>query len=378
MALHPFAHTKQASPAAASWEAWVSGNNYAGQLAQGNTTTASSPVRAGSAVTWKAVSLFNYGYTNPPYQFHGVKSDGTLWACGGNDYYNLGTGDAVSRSTPVQVGSGTSWSNVCSGAGRSWFLKSDGTIWACGYNVGYDLGLGFAQAQVSTPVQLGSATNWVSVSSHSAGAFGINSSGELYAWGADGFSTYLDGTGSNTAKSTPVRVGSAKSWSRVAGCRMHSLFLATDGTLWVSGTNSFGCLGIPTSGVSTPVRIGSATTWSKMSVGDNHSAGIRTDGTLWVWGNGANGRLGNGSTGNVSAPTQLGSATDWADVRLGFDYTLLIKTDGTLFACGRNHQGQLGLGDTTDRSVPSQVGSLTTWAKFDSVHGSGNFAALKT
>ena len=44
-----------------------------------------------------------------------VKSDGTLWSWGWNGYGQLGDGTTVDKSSPVQVGSATDWQAVVCG-----------------------------------------------------------------------------------------------------------------------------------------------------------------------------------------------------------------------------------------------------------------------
>jgi alpha-tubulin suppressor-like RCC1 family protein len=44
-----------------------------------------------------------------------IKTDGTLWAWGENANGALGQGDTTSRSSPVQVGSLSAWTNVAAG-----------------------------------------------------------------------------------------------------------------------------------------------------------------------------------------------------------------------------------------------------------------------
>ena len=46
----------------------------------------------------------------------GVKTDGTLWAWGQNDTGQLGQNNTTKYSSPVQVGSDTDWSWVNSGS----------------------------------------------------------------------------------------------------------------------------------------------------------------------------------------------------------------------------------------------------------------------
>jgi alpha-tubulin suppressor-like RCC1 family protein len=70
-----------------------------------------------------------------------LKSDGTVWATGGNQYGQLGDGTTTNRSTPVQANI-TSVVYVAAGKHHSLALKSDGTVWAWGANHSGQLGDG--------------------------------------------------------------------------------------------------------------------------------------------------------------------------------------------------------------------------------------------
>jgi uncharacterized repeat protein (TIGR01451 family) len=82
-----------------------------------------------------------------------LKSDGTVWAWGGNDSGQLGDGTTTDRSTPVQVGGLTRVVAVAAGASHSLAVKSDGTVWAWGSNNIGQLGEG-RSATRTTPVQV--------------------------------------------------------------------------------------------------------------------------------------------------------------------------------------------------------------------------------
>ena len=85
-----------------------------------------------------------------------------LFAWGYNNYGQLGLGDAVKRSSPVQVGALTTWTSIAGGQAHTLALKSDGTLWTWGYNLQGQLGLGDATNR-SSPVQAGTLTTWVAV-----------------------------------------------------------------------------------------------------------------------------------------------------------------------------------------------------------------------
>ena len=87
------------------------------------------------------------------------KTDGTLWAWGGNDKGALGQNNAHPAgnvSSPVQI-PGTTWStsmNHYTMTSRSvQASKTDGTLWTWGYNDKGQLGLSDGAAR-SSPVQV--------------------------------------------------------------------------------------------------------------------------------------------------------------------------------------------------------------------------------
>ena len=132
---------------------WAWGYNYFGQLGQGNVISYSSPVQVGSLTTWSKIAC---AYNNTL----ATKTDGTLWACGYNNYGQLGQGNITNYSSPVQVGSLTTWSLVAGGQYHTLATKTDGTLWAWGYNNYGQLGTGDSYINYSSPVQVGSLTTW--------------------------------------------------------------------------------------------------------------------------------------------------------------------------------------------------------------------------
>ena len=90
-------------------------------------------------------------------------TNSNLWQCGYNRSGELGAGNIIYRSSPIQIGSLTTWQSVSSAVGVTMAIASDGTLWACGYNLYGNLGLGDVLKR-SSPVQVGSLTNWKTVS----------------------------------------------------------------------------------------------------------------------------------------------------------------------------------------------------------------------
>lgn len=351
------------------------GDNGSGSVGVGSTTPTgySSPVQVGAINTWAQVATASYDVAAA--SVIAIRGDGTLWAWGTNAYGQLGNNNTVYYSSPIQVGTLTDWKSVVvSGGstpvGTALAIKNNYSLWAWGNNNAGQIGNG-NRTNLSSPVQIGTLTNWRSVAVSQTTSLAIKLDGTLWGWGDNGSGTIGDSTTVN--KSSPVQVGTLTNWQSIAGAGFSSYAIKKDGTLWAWGSNIYGQLGIPgglTTTYSSPTQIGSLTNWASIAAGSTNITGnfvvaIKTDGTLWAWGANNVGQLGINNTTNYSSPIQVGTLTNWkyvvANAGSGSGAVLAIKTDGTLWAWGNNGSGQLGLGNTTNRSSPVQVGTLSNW-----------------
>ena len=148
----------------------------------------------------------------------------------------------------------------------------------------------------------------------------------------------------------------------MAAARGHTLALKTDGTLWTSGNNTYGQLGLGDwANRTTPTLVGSTADWVAVAAGEAHSLGLKMGGSLWGWGENWNSQLGLGDQYNRASPTRIGVDSNWTATAAGFRHSIGLKTDGTLWAWGENVHGELGLGDTVDRRTPTRVGTTGGW-----------------
>lgn len=194
---------------------WAWGNNSIGQLGDGTVTNRSLPVQIGLDTTWKQV-VCGYGITAADIEHHvAITTDGKLWAWGYNNNGQLGLGDTANRTTPVQVGTLTNWKKISDDLGRSTFaIKTDGTLWAWGLNSSGQLGIG-NRINYSSPVQVGTLTNWKQISNKGETVMAIKTDGTLWGWGFN--SSGQLGIGNTVSYSSPIQVGSLTSWKQV-GC----------------------------------------------------------------------------------------------------------------------------------------------------------------
>ena len=335
---------------------WVWGDDAQGQLGDNSIVDKSTPVQTISVgVDWRLIECGN-AHTSA------IKTDGTLWLWGHNGHAQLGDNSIVNKSTPVQVaGAGTNWKLISCGAYNTAAIKTDGTLWLWGFNDYGGLGDN-SITKKSTPVQtvLG-GTDWKSVAIGRYHTTAIKTDGTLWTWGYNLYGQLGDNDPDN--KSTPVQVaGAGTSWKSVAVGYFHASAIKTDGTLWTWGRSNYGQLGDNSkTDKSTPVQVaGAGTNWKSVSAGQVHTAAIKTDGTLWLWGFNNYGELGDNSVADKSTPVQVeGAGTNWKSISHGVYHTAAIKTDGTLWLWGRNDYGQGQLGDNSivSKSTPVQTSS---------------------
>lgn len=181
---------------------WGWGDNSQGQLGDGSTTFKTIPTQIGTSNSWQKVAT---GY----FKGYAIKLDGTLWTWGINFL--------------TQIGNSNNWQFIT----RDYAIKNDGTLW----NIS------------STPYQIGSDNNWISISKNYQGnhQLALKSDGTLWAWGENGYGELGDGT--NINREFPTQIGSNSNWSSISAGQRYSLALNSNGELWTWGLNSFGQLG---------------------------------------------------------------------------------------------------------------------------------------
>ncbi len=321
---------------------WAWGYNYDGELGDGTFTTSSpygkplpvqasglSGVDAVAAGAWHSLAL---------------KSDGTVWAWGGNYSGQLGDGTLTKRSLPLQVGGLNGVVAVAAGGNHSLALKSDGTVWAWGGNYSGQLGDG-AFINRSRPVQISGLDEVVALAGGGHHSMALKSDGTVWAWGDNAYGQLGDGTFGK--RSSPTQISGLNGVVAVAGGMQYSLALKSDGTVWAWGYNIEGQMGDGTVTISAPygkplpVQVKGLKGVVALAAGGWHILALKSDGTVWAWGYGGDGELGDG-TYTTSPP-------------YGKPIPVQVSglNEGVAVAAGGWHSLALKSGDVADSTVPS-------------------------
>ena len=335
-----------------------------------------------------------------------MQSNANVVARGYNNYGQSGDGNTTSAPSGTRK-VGNDINKICAGNDSTLIIKEDGTVWTAGRNRYGELGVGDTSNRTTyTKLTLEDGTEikakYGELNSSITTILGKD--GKVYTTGYNGYGQLSNGTTTNSTKLKPmlnedgtevtdailIKTGEMSDADRNTG------IVRKDGTVWVSGDNTYGQIG--NSGNT------SATYLSKMgdgflnypekviTVGVDKSQKINpllfniqddmnvyTDSTTKV------GTLNYEiEDSNVAELTTLGMITGkqqgitkikvtdtstkrttsiWVkvvndsniQVSLGYKFSLALKQDGTVWSWGQNNDGELGLGNTTEYSEPQQI-----------------------
>ena len=110
-----------------------------------------------------------------------LKSDGTLWAWGRNQYGQLGDGTTTNRNSPVQVSGITGAEQIAIGNSNGMALKTDGTVWAWGSVYPKSIPRDLLPIQIGSGVDsiaAGDACSFITIGNDVYG-LGLNTEGQM-------------------------------------------------------------------------------------------------------------------------------------------------------------------------------------------------------
>lgn len=190
---------------------------------------AATPIRVPGLTDVRSITTaFHTGYA--------LRSDGTVWSWGSNEFGRLGTNSTGYTGTPARIPGLTGITQLGANATSTYALRSDGTVWAWGSNARGQLGANSTAALSRTPVQvsgLAGVTSLHAGDSRLTGegtAHAVLTDGSLWSWGMNQNGQL--GTGSTPGPArVPVRVSGLTGVTQlIAGGTSYAL--RSDGTVW--------------------------------------------------------------------------------------------------------------------------------------------------
>ena len=253
-----------------------------------------------------------------------INSQGHLYTWGSNASGRLGHGDigaGTDRDIPTRVGDGDDWKKVVvGGGGTNVFmlgLTTSGYLYIWGDRTNVTPGL------TLTPTRVGDDSNWQDITVGTVFAAAINTSGEMFTWGA---LAQLGRTPTATYPANlpgPIEVptGTANNWSSAVGANNSIAAINDSGHIYTWGSTSSGQLGRLTDAANPanlPGRVGTADNWIVLAGAADHYLAFNGDAELWAWGNNGSGRLGIGSEGgSANTPQYVLTAERFSAASIG-------------------------------------------------------------
>ncbi len=305
-----------------------------------------------------------------------IGSNGILYSWGRNDHGQLGDGTTTDRyqPQPVKDTSGQPFKavQVSAGVADSAAIDSENRVYTWGSeSTGKGQTPAYSTARknptpAADPGNPGQTLHAVQVSLNWSFVMALDADGNVYTWGYN-----TNGQlGNNTSDSTNYAANPARlpnqsfQATQISAGSWNALAIDTEGNTWTWGYNGYGQLGDGSTSdkykpqtVQNPTNTSQSLKATQISAGVNHSLAVGQDGNLWAWGLNSSGQLGIGSTVNQNKPALIKDPANKAQAfkavrsSAGQLHSLAVRQDGNLWAWGGNQYGQLGNNQTAAKST---------------------------
>ncbi|UJR08173.1 hypothetical protein I4U23_012446 [Adineta vaga] len=244
---------------------------------------------------------------------------------------------------------------------HSVFLLADGSVYSAGNNEYSQLG---REGRTSVPERVILPQNDLAVQVACGQTFSIclTGNGKIVVWGSiSGRVTNDDGC----FYQKPEYLGgfSEKRMIQIAAGYTHILALTDDGTVYATGLNAHGQLGLGNNNDciranSIECLRGSPIVY--IACGAYHSLIISKSGTVFTCGLNESGQLGLGDTDSRVWPTNVKALQQQkvTYASCGEKHSVVVTLEGGVFSFGSSGQGQLGHNSTNDELLPRKISEL--------------------
>ncbi len=331
------------------------GDNTYGEVGDGTLVSRTNPVSVSGLTGIKMVAAGSAHSL-------ALTTNGNVYAWGQNNFGQLAgpypTYGAAYLATPNEViMNGGPLSNVvyiAGGGANSYAVKSDGTVWAWGYDQYGQLGSGYSGGYRPVPMAASGLSNVTMVAAGTYHVLALTTNGNVYAWGNN--SNGQLGNGTNTQANSPILVTNLSNIVAISAGNSTSYALDSSGIVWVWGVNAAGQLGLGTTNDSyIPVPNLALTGFRLLGItaGYNYCLALVENGTMEGWGVNAQGNLGDGTTTLRYLPVgaNFSDGSQAFGLAAGANHTISIQGDRTLRSWGFNYYGELGRTTTNARSL---------------------------
>lgn len=267
---------------------WLWGDNYFGQVGNGNQQNQEYPVHVLDDVVYVSCGWYHTA---------AIKSNGELWMWGSNTYHAIDKSNEQYYLSPKKIMDHVK--SVSLGWDNTAVIQENGNLLVWGNNTYGALGVVSDGNDVNIPTKILSDVISCSISIYNGGA--VTSDGSLWMWGRNNNGVVGDGTLNDV--DSPKRI--ADGFKDVSVDWWYAAALDQNNSLWTWGKNWYGNLGDGTYiDKNTPEKV--LDNVESFDTGYLSMSAISLTGELYTWGN-CNRRLQDGSQSNSSTPEVITS-----------------------------------------------------------------------
>ena len=295
-----------------------------------------------------------------------LKADGTVWTWGDNTYGQLGTGNKISKASPVEVVSLENVIDIAVGYYNTIAVKQDGTVWSFGHNSNGQLGNGSVSDRES-PTQVlredGEVlTDIVKVAGGNNKIVALDLDGNIWVWG------YGYGSSARKIETVEKIIDISENYAVNQDGNVFKISdgskLSISGIIRVSeGYNTYGQLGIGTTQNSDIPKLIknengtiNLTNIKEFKAGQNFSMALSKDGITYTWGSNENYTLATTQTTNQVIPKANDKIKNALFIDAGINNGSIINEEGFVYSWGLGDYGTIGNRLYQTTSEPTLVG----------------------
>ncbi|MBI2889643.1 MAG: hypothetical protein HYY13_02550 [Nitrospirae bacterium] len=261
--------------------------------------------------------------------------------------------EVAHSGTPKPVYSRSDAAGAAMGGSHGCVWTQSGEVWCWGDHARGQLGLGEALLAFVEPTRLDSIGGVTGIAAGAAHTCAVQSSGDLYCWGANDHGQL--GNGATTDRFSPMKVGGLPGVVGVTAGFEHTCGWLSSGQGYCWGSTARGQADGAASSQDrfTPVQMRADVTM--MAAGGEHTCALTQAGEIWCWGRNDYGQSGQGSNstnvpaGRVSLPRKATA------IASGGHHSCALLEDTSLWCWGLNSEGQAGVGRLGYTETPSAV-----------------------
>lgn len=297
-----------------------------------------------------------------------LKSDGTVWAWGLNEYGVIANGTVKYAQFPTQIKGLKDIVQVNAKSDFGMALDNTGKVWVWGkeYNNEeetdkshkMDNSNAIFTSKDATPKVISDISDVKEIDGYGNTAIAVKKDGTVWSW---------DNSKINIGKKNIVAPKQVQGLSDVKSIAMgetynnndsyYAIALKNDGTVWDWGDSKNGYIQrVNKNKESEPQQILYLKDVTKIDAGEDVLIALDKDGAVWSWGDKENGKLGRDKA-PLLMPQKIDGLNKIVDIKVGYDHSLALSSDGKVYGWGDNTEGELGKDGMTGRIEKSKTGN---------------------